>query len=178
MFIPEDKHEIYPSKAYRNAAETVKLMCASSNLDIHDPETIAEYYRRLFRSAKDKTALTAAIASEDYESVDREYRLIEKQGVRIVVPYDQALYRKIRLSATKEGVTPELIRQAAPITVSSFNEELVRQHCEQIPCRKRHPDAQTESDFYILSTGHEGQYLQDMGLQLSVPDTDDDIFFA
>ena len=178
VFIPEDKHEIYPSKAYRNAAETVKLMCASSDLDIHDPETIAEYYRRLFRSAKDKTALTAAIASEDYESVDREYRLIEKQGVRIVVPYDQALYRKIRLSATKEGVTPELIRQAAPITVSSFNEELVRQHCEQIPCRKRLPDAQTESDFYILSTGHEGQYLQDMGLQLSVPDTDDDIFFA
>lgn len=54
VFIPEDEHEIYPGKAYRNAAETVKLMCASAPLGIHDPETIAEYCRRLLRREKDK----------------------------------------------------------------------------------------------------------------------------
>ena len=178
VFIPEDEHEIYPGKAYRNAAETVKLMCAAAEPDIHDPETIEEYYRRLFRSAKDKAELTAAIAAEDYESVEREYRLIEKQGVQVVVPYDEALYRKIRLAAAEEGVTPPLIRQAAPISVSSFNEELVRRYCEQIPYQKGRKDEQLKSDFYILSAGREGLYLRDMGLQLAAPEADDDIFLA
>lgn len=178
VFIPEDEREIYPGRAYRNAAEKVKLMCSSSEPDIHDPETIAEYYRLLFHSAKDKPELTAAIAAEDYEAVEREYRLIKKQGVQVVVPYGEALYREIRLSAEDGGVTPALIRQAAPITVSCFNEKLVRLHCEQIPYRKRRPDAQAESDFYILSAGHEGLYRQDTGLQLAAPDTDDEMFLV
>lgn len=176
VFIPEDTREIYPVAAYRNAAMEVKAMCASGELDIHDPEAIAEYYRRLFGKAKDKEALTKAISSEDYEAVEREYKLIGKQGVQVVVPYDKALFDEILRQANAEGITPSLIKKAAPITVSSFSEALVRLHCEQIPYRKRHGDAQTESDFYILSAGHEKSYLPDMGLQLTAPEIDDGMF--
>ena len=151
-------------------------MCASVVLDIHAPVAIAEYYRRLFGKAKDKEALTKAISSEDYEAVEREYKLIGKQGVQVVVPYDKALFDEILRQANAEGITPSLIKKAAPITVSSFSEALVRLHCEQIPYRKRHGDAQTESDFYILSAGHEKSYLPDMGLQLTAPEIDDGMF--
>ena len=176
VFIPEDTREIYPGGASRNAATEVKKMCASGELDIHDPETIAEYYRRLFGKAEEKETLTKAISSEDYEAVEREYKLIEKQGVQVVVPYDKALFDEILRQADTEGVTPSLIKKAAPITVSSFSEDLVRKHCEQIPYRKRRRDAQTESDFYILSAGHEKFYLPDMGLQLAAPEIDDGMF--
>ena len=174
--MPEDMREIYPGAAYRNAAMEVKNMCASGEPDIHNPETIAEYYRRLFSRAKDREALARAINSEDYEAVEREYKLIEKQGVQVIVPYDKALFDEILQQADAEGVTPSLIKKAAPIMVSSFSEDLVRLHCEQIPYRKRRRDAHAESDFYILSAGHEKFYLPDMGLRLAAPEIDDEIF--
>lgn len=178
VFIPDDERSIYPGEAYGNAAGKVKLMYINGDLDIHSPESIKEYYRLLFRTVKDNENLTEAISSENYEAVEREYKLIENQGVQVVVPYDEDLLAKIRLSAEKDGVTPALIKEAAPITVSCFNEELVRQHCEQIPYRKRSSDARTESDFYILSTGHEKYYHQDAGLQLVALAPDDGIFIS
>ncbi len=151
-------------------------MCVSGELDIHDPESITEYYRRLFGKAKGKEALAKAISSEDYEAVEREYKLIKKQGAQVVAPYDKALFDEILGQANVEGVTPSLIKKAAPITVSSFSEDLVRQHCEQVPCRKRRGNAHAESDFYILSAGHEKYYLSDMGLQLAAQEIDDTVF--
>ena len=178
VFIPEDARKIYPGDAYQRGAEIVKLLWADGVLDIHDPAIIAEYYRRLFRNARDRKELTAAIAAEDHEAVEQEYKLIKKQGVQVVVPYDQALFQTIRQQAETEGVTPALIRAAAPITVSSFHEDLVRQHCEQIPWRRRGAETPTQSDFYLLTTGHERCYQPDMGLQLAAPDIGDDTYMA
>ena len=174
VFIPEDKREIYPSNSYRYAAHIVKLMCSGGELDIHDPAVIAEYYRRLFSDAKDK--LAGAIAREDYSAVNQEYELIGKHGVQVVVPYNQSLFEEIRIEAQNTGVTPALIKKAAPITVSSFHEELVRKYCEQIPGRRRRHSEPVESDFYILSTGHENYYRPDMGLQLESPSLDSEIY--
>lgn len=178
VFIPEDDRNIYPGAAYQRGAVTVKHMWADDMLDIHDPETIAEYYRRLFRDIKDKKELRKAIAAEDYATVEQEYKLIKKQGVQVIIPYDQALFKNIRQQAETEGVTPALIKAAAPITVSSFHEELVRQHCEQIPWRRRGAGAPEKSDFYLLTTGHEGRYQPDMGLQLATPDIGDNMYLA
>lgn len=178
VFIPEDERNIYPGDAYRRGAEIVKLLWSDGVLDIHDPEMIAEYYRRLFHDIKDKKKLTEAIAAEDYATVEQEYKLIKKQGVQVVVPYDQALFQTIRQQAEAEGVTPALIKAAAPITVSSFHEELVRQHCEQIPWRRRGAETPTQSDFYLLTTGHERCYQPDMGLQVAAPDIGDDTYMA
>lgn len=174
VFIPEDDRKIYPGAAYQRGAEIVKLLWADGKLDIHNPEIIAEYYRRLFRDIQD--GLTESILAEDYEAVEQEYKLIKKQGVQVVVPYDQALFQSIRQQAEAEGVTPALIQAAAPITVSSFQEELVRQHCEQIPWIRKRGEGPQQSDFYLLTTGHEECYQPDMGLQLAVWDMDDETY--
>ena len=174
VFIPEDDRKIYPGTAYQRGAEIVKLLWADGTLDIHNPEIIAEYYRRLFRDIQD--GLTESILAEDYEAVEQEYKLIKKQGGQVVVPYDQALFQSIRQQAEAEGVTPALIQAAAPITVSSFQEELVRQHCEQIPWIRKRGEGPQQSDFYLLTTGHEECYQPDMGLQLAVWDMDDETY--
>ena len=178
VFIPDDDCNIYPGDAYRRGAEIVKLLWSDSVLDIHNPEIIAEYYRRLFHDIKDKKELAKAIAAEDYETVEQEYKLIKKQGIQVVVPYDQTLFQTIRQQAETEGVTPALIKAAAPITVSSFHEDLVQQHCEQIPWRRRGAEAPEKSDFYLLTTGHERCYQPDMGLQLAAPEIGDDMYLA
>lgn len=176
VFIPEDERKIYPGDAYQRGAETVKLLWADGVLDIHDPKIIAEYYRRLFHDVKDKKKLTEGIQAEDYEAVEREYKLIHRQGVQVIVPYDRALFQTIRQRVEAEGVTASLLQAAAPITVSSFQEELVRQHCEQIPWRRRGGEAAKQSDFYLLTTGHEECYQPDMGLQLAVMGIDDEMY--
>ena len=80
------------------------------------------------------------------------------------------------MEAQNTGAPPALIKKAAPITVSSFHEELVRKYCEQIPGRRRRHSEPVESDFYILSTGHENYYRPDMGLQLESPSLDSEIY--
>ena len=178
VFIPEDDCNIYPGDAYRRGAGIVKLLWSDGVLDIHAPEIIAEYYRRLFHDIKEKKELTEAIVAEDYAAVEQEYKLIKKQGIQVVVPYDQALFQTIRQRAETEGVTPALIKAAAPITVSSFHEDLVQKHCEQIPWHRRGAETPVKSDFYLLATGHKGCYQPDMGLQLVAPDVGDDMYLA
>ena len=75
------------------------------------------------------------------------------------------LFQTVRQQARAEGWTAALLREAAPILVSSYQEEQVRQHCEQIPWRGRRAHQTAESDFYILCTGHENCYRADTGLQ-------------
>lgn len=151
-------------------------MWAAGRLDIHDPDVIADYYRRLFRDTRDRAALTRAIAGEDYETVQREYQLIRKQGVQVIVPYDTPLFREIAQQAEQEGLTPQLIKLAAPITVSSYEEALVRQHCASIPWRKGRSEDRPESDFFLLLPGHEDCYHRDMGLRLAAASLDDERF--
>lgn len=47
--------------------------------------------------------LTRAIFSEDYEAVRQEYRLIRRQGVQVIVPYDPELFHQIKLQAQRDG---------------------------------------------------------------------------
>lgn len=167
VFIPEDTRNIYPGDFYQKAAEIVKLMQAEGDLDIHDPAVIATYYRQLFSHTQPKTTLVKAIQSEDYAGVEQAYRLIQQQGVQVLVPYPQKieLFQSVSQRARAEGWTAALLQEAAPILVSSYQEDLVRQHCEQIPWHRRRSAQTEESDFYILCTGQEICYQADTGLQ-------------
>lgn len=185
VFIPEDDRNIYPGDSYRKGAEIVKLLYAEGGLDIHDPASIRAYYRRLFQNTKDKIELSKAIDSEAYEAAEQAYKLIRNHGVQVIVPYPyqgdgdtEPLFERICRQARRDGVTPALIRQAAPITVSCYHEDPVRQHCEQIPLRKRHSGERAESDLYLLATGHEDCYQPDTGLRLAAPSPADEIFLC
>ena len=176
VFIPEDERRIYPGDSYQKGAEIVKIMWAAGCLDIHDPDVIADYYRRLFHGARDREALTRAIFSEDYEAVRQEYRLIRRQGVQVIVPYDPELFHQIKLQAQRDGLTPALIKQAAPITVSTYEAASVRKHCEPVLWHRGRQDGNVESDFFLLLAGHEGCYQSDMGLRLDSFNTDGEPF--
>lgn len=176
VFIPEDRRNLYPGDFYQKGAEIVKIMWASGHLDIHDPDVIADYYRRLFHDTRDRAALTRAISGEDYETVQREYQLIRKQGVQVIVPYDVPLFQEIAQQAEQEGLTAKLIKLAAPITVSSYEEAMVKQHCASIRWHGGREEDRLESDFFLLLPGHEDCYQQDMGLQLTAASLNDERF--
>lgn len=178
VFVPEDSGRLYPGESYQRGAEIVKLLWASDNLDIHDPESITAYYRRLFSATQEKPALTAALRSEDYAGVEQAYRLIQNHGVQVIVPYEgQAhLFQTIAQRARAEGLTAGLLRDAAPITVSCYNEELVRLHGEPVYPHRRPGDFQRESDVYLLATGHEGCYRADIGFNPEDLKADDGLF--
>lgn len=178
VFVPEDNGRLYPGESYQRGAEIVKLLWASGHLDIHDPEIIAAYYRRLFSATQEKPALTAALRSEDYAGVEQAYQLIRNHGVQVIVPYEGKiqLFRAIASRARTEGLTAGLLRDAAPITVSCYDEALVRLHGEPVYPHRRPGDFPRESDVYLLATGHEGCYRGDIGFSPEAVKADDDLF--
>lgn len=178
VFLPEDSGRLYPGESYQRGAEIVKLLWASGNLDIHDPESIAAYYRRLFSATQEKPALTAVIRSEDYAGVEQAYKLIRNHGVQVIVPYERKaqLFRAIARRARAEGLTAGLLRDAAPITVSCYDEELVRLHCEPVYPHRRPGDFPCGSDVYLLAAGHEGCYRGDIGFRPEDVKADDGLF--
>lgn len=168
VFLPED--EKYPGVWYHNCAETVKRLAYEAPIDIHDPEQIGRYYREIYSGhfCKDKRALVEAIKSKDYKSTAAAYQIIEKkQTAQVIVRFmgQQNLYYEIIKEAKQYGMTPLLMKRAAPITVSCFEGKGLDSFVENIPyARKRKEEG--KSPFYLLRPQHEGCYQDDMGLQL------------
>ena len=163
VFWPED--EAYPGDWYRNAAKTVQRLCKAHPIDIHDPAEIQRYYREVFSGLKDKPALKDAIERQDYRAVAREYRMIERRAsAQVIVPYhgEQALYDEI-ISKLARGITPDIMRQAAPLTVSCYAGEKLAEVAEQIPFRKHDFGM---SPFYRIRVQSTGCYDPDMGFQI------------
>lgn len=166
IFEPEDSGKLYPGDWYSKGAAVLKNMLANGPVDIHDPGHISEYYTRLFRHLEDDPALIKWLKAKDYVQVEDAYRLIDKQGIQVIVPYagEEELYREISSQLRSDGVTAELMRQAAPITVATFDEAMLKLHGEPLffPRRRQSVEA---SGYYLLLTGHESCYTSDMGLQ-------------
>ena len=166
IFEPEDNKKLYPGEWYGKGAAVLKNMLANGMVDIHDPRHISEYYTRLFRHLEDNPALVQGLKAKDYVQVEKAYRLIDQQGVQVIVPYaeESELYQRISSQLRENGITAELMRQAAPITVSTFDEAMLQLHGETLffPRRRHSVEA---SGYYLLLTGHESCYTPDMGLQ-------------
>ena len=162
VFTPEDRSQ-YPDNWYHNAAEVVKSMLPP--FSISDPKNIREYYRRLFRYAQDKPKLTEAIEAHSYSDVRREYRLIPKRGIQILVPYPgcRELFDETAARLKENGLTPYDLKHSAPITVSSFAAD-IDVYAEQIPYIKN--GKQRESDFYVLREQYLSCYSEKTGLCL------------
>lgn len=166
IFEPEDGGMLYPGDWYSKGAAVLKNMLSNGAVDIHDPRHISEYYTRLFRHLEDNPALVDGLKAKDYAKVEGAYRLIGKQGVQVIVPYagEKELYREISSRLREDGITAELMRQAAPITVSTLDEAMIKLHGEPLffPRRRHSVEA---SGYYLLLTGHENCYTSDIGLQ-------------
>ncbi len=109
-----------------------------------------------------------AVEARDYQDVDRQYRLIENRGVLVLVPYPERLdlFERIRQRMLSEGVTASAMKEAAPITVTTF-EKNISEWAEPVPFRSH--DGDEESGWYILRAQCHDRYRDDTGLQFSQP---------
>ena len=168
VFEPEVEGNLYPpDKWYQNAAVVVKEILSRENIDINDPKCISNYYEILFREyAKDKEALAKAIEDRDYKETAREYKLIDNQSKKVIVPFREKmqLYKDVRKELLSGNLTPELVKRSAEITVNTFEKD-VEKYCEQAYYFDRKRKQKMESGYYVLRTQNEYMYREDMGLQ-------------
>ncbi|NLT57506.1 MAG: CRISPR-associated helicase Cas3' [Clostridiales bacterium] len=167
VFEPDEPGRLYPGDWYENAAILVKQLSACRRIDIHNPEDIERYYRELFKRAQDKAALTEALENRSFSDTEQAYRLIDNQGVRVIVPYEgeKALYEFVRAQALQTGMTPALMCLAAPITVTAFARRLSG-FAENLRYSKRGRPGEAASDYHLLLPQCASHYTGDMGLQL------------
>ena len=148
VFIP-DEEKLYPSIFIENAAIKVKLLSSSHSIDICDPEHIKEYYGMLLNDNNynnDKSELIKAIDEHDFDAVEKEYRFIPSSGVNVLVPYveDKGLYHELSeeeqkktlyyeliTEAREKGISKSWMRKAAPITVTSYREDKLKDITEK-----------------------------------------------
>ena len=165
MFEPEGEN-IYPSNAYEAAANCVKALLNRHPVDGNNPSHIREYYELLYRYAKgDKQALREAIKCENFKEVEKAYQIIESQGVQVIVPYmgQMQLYHKIREQLDTQGVSNNLLRHAAPITVSTYDKKHAQEFCQCLTIRN-HDGIQVPTGYYLL--GIPSYYDDVLGLTL------------
>lgn len=167
VFEPEDLM-LYPDDWYQNAANLVGQMVQCGNVDIHDPHDISRYYGRLFAEVRGKTALTKAIRDRNFEEVDKQYRLIPDAGEKLIVPYSGmwAEYTTIRRELLTNGITPGLMKQAAPLTITVFDKGDLDQYAEKIFVREKGHTGNTASGYWLLRTQYESCYSDSGGLKL------------
>ena len=95
---------------------------------------------------------------KNYKSVAKNYRLIKNAGVRLVVPWpgEAELFQRVSRAAQAGRVTPALLREAAPITLTCYDEAAVRLYAAPITLRKGKIAAET--GYFLLNAGFEDRY--------------------
>ena len=106
---------------------------------------------------------------EDFAAVQEAYKMIENTGVQVIVQWEgeEKLYQEVRKQYDREGLTPGLMQRAGPITVSSFQRDLVQKRCEPLYYRTREgKEEKVEAGYYFL--GFPDCYHRKQGLNLEV----------
>jgi CRISPR-associated helicase Cas3/CRISPR-associated endonuclease Cas3-HD len=172
VFIPDENASLYPGNWYEHAAHIVEQIVHDHPIDICNTADMDEYYRMLFSEAKDKPSLTEAIRNHSFQIVDKEYKIIDDRGYRVIVPYKRSDYTLLRQEMENYGISKKMIKELTSITVTVGYEQkkllektaLPIYYCERGRITKR------ESGFYILLAQNESDYTSDMGLLLSEKD--------
>ena len=112
----------------------------------------------------DKIDLVKAIEEHDFEKAEREYRFIQSAGVNVLVPYsgEKELFDKLAEEARTKGISKSWMRRAAPITVTSYREEKLKDIAEACIMMTRY-GSETVPGWYILSG--KDFYDNDVGLR-------------
>lgn len=174
VFCPKDSRSPYPDDWYHNAA--IKVLEMKPPFSIHDPENIRRYYQALFSDAKDKTELQNAISGLDFPKTALAYRLVENRGTQVIVPFSGEMKRYERLSTSllSAGVTKAALKEAAPITVTCFAQNLC-QYAERIPYAGRN-GGKAESNVCLLRPQYSNLYSDRLGLRFPQEENFDGIF--
>ncbi len=126
VFSPEydGKSRIYPDSAYDQAADvTIQLLNKHKTMDINDHSVFQEYYQQLYSFAQlenQKPALTDAIQRRDFLEVARNYRVIAKNTINVLVPFAKDIYNRLKIEALNKGINRNWIVAARPYAVGLF----------------------------------------------------------
>lgn len=172
VFLPEE--DCYPpGGGYERAASTLRSMLAEHGpaaLNIDEPNLFEAYYRKLYGLIdlkQQKKELTDAIRRQDFVQVAQEYRLIEKNAINVVVPYEPDAFRQLSEEARQAGITASWIKSAQPYAVSLFRparDSSVWSHLEPIKIWK----GEESLDWFIC---REGKHYDRRLKGLDLPDS-------
>ena len=185
VFEPEelknDWRQRYPTHSYYQATEVTRkmLLDKGGNLDIDDPDSFKEYYRKLYdlsRLDASNKDLNEAIQALDFVEVAKLYRIIDQDTIQVLVPFPK--YRKefdeLQSEANRAGISGNWIRRAQSLAVSIYRpRERHPSWGVLIPTKFRHGGASDE--WFILEDPHGEYYDQTIGLKL--PESDQ-VFIA
>ena len=154
VFVPDEDRLYPPGAYYRNAALKVKALASRHPIDCSRLDHVREYYELLYAYGEgDDPALRDAIAREDFDGTAAAYRLIENSGAPVIVPYagEKELYDEIRKELDAHGLTPQLLRKARPITVSSFDRAALERFAVPLTCTDRETGVPQPAGVYLLA---------------------------
>lgn len=177
IFLPDEEKLYPPGTYYQRAAVCVKTLAARHPIDCFDLRHIEEYYEILYSNANgDKEKLKQAIQKRDYEEVQKEYKLIESKGVQVIVPWQDKidLFLSVQEEYKRTGLTRELIKQARPLTVSSFAEKQAKECCIPLFFRTHGRESEVKTGWYLL--GNKECYHEKLGLNFEALESFDGIF--
>lgn len=164
----------YPTWAYFQAAEVTRSMLIEADtagLDLNDPAVFRDYYHRLYDLSKPETqnkALSEAVTAVDFVGVAREYRLIDKASIQVLVPYGASIetVEELVRQQDEEGIGAQWIRNAQGLAVSVFRP--ANDHPAWgvlIPAKLRYGKG-TSDEWYILEDRDDDLYNDVFGLRL------------
>ena len=168
VFVPqaEETGRLYPDDFYGMAAGCVLTLAARHAIDLNDPAHLREYDTLLFeKGGGDDPKLLQAVADHDFPQADARYRLIEKQGRQVVVPYDAALFASLRAEAVKTGLSRAWMARAQPMTVSSYDRKTVEDRCDRVRLFQNGRSCETDTGWFLL--GNPADYDPAVGLRFS-----------
>ena len=173
VFIPACKGSLYPGDWYKQGAGVVAQMYADKgDIDINNPDVIRAYYHHLFRNQQDKQSLSDAINERDYGRTQKEYCLIENNGVQVIVPYGkmEMNYDENSCQLLKEGLSRNQMRSLAPYTVTcTLPKDKVDRFAELVPLPEKNRNKNRVHDdgsgYYVLRPQCLNTYTSEMGLQ-------------
>ncbi|MCD8381105.1 MAG: CRISPR-associated endonuclease Cas3'' [Lachnospiraceae bacterium] len=154
VFLPDAENgRLYPTEEYGRAALCVKTLLSRHEIDCSDLKHIDEYYQLLYSPGNgDKKKLLDAIWNENYEETERQYRMIEQDGVQVIVPYEGKIeeYRSICKMLDRQGLTSDVIAMAKELMVSCFDEKQVKQNCMPLYHRSWETGTEVPTGYYLL----------------------------
>lgn len=162
----------YPDSVYEEQSNgTLNLI--KSGRDLTDLSTLKDYYRRRFSEERTKQKLMDAIRCEDYAAFSMESRIIKRNGMLIVVPYDREIYDEVLSAALDGHVTRGMMAKAVMTSVQSYAKDDVKSHCMELCIHNYRTGEDIHTGAWVLLPGHEACYDQDIGLKFGNTDGND-----
>lgn len=163
VFLPEE--ESYPDGSYRQATSVTRMLLKEhGDLDIDRPDIFTNYYTRLYdlsRPENQGKELREAIKDQHFVRVAKEYRVIEKNAINVLVAYDHEVFTQLANEVRSIGLSGSWITRARPYAIGLFRpgtDDPARRWLESVPLRR---GEYSEEWFIYLNESH---YDPDRGL--------------